>query len=843
MESREQILEQQYTKLPNEIKEAKRWVCYRKVDKAPMNAINGKFAQSNNPFTWTTFRNAIIGCVKYNFDGLGFMLGNGIFGVDLDNHLKEDGTPEISQDEFDSLSSEFLNALDSYSERSQSGRGIHIICKGKLPEGACRKGNIEMYDSGRYFAMTGNVVNDQLIQNREEEIKPLWKKYLYSETKQATRTVKNPDGSVVFGTICEDDYAYENRLSLSDSEVIERIKASQTGDEFLRYYINGDTYFSDKNTSDHSRADLCLCCILAFWCGKDRNQMDRIFRSSALMRKKWDEYRGKDTYGNMTIDMAISRTFQTYNPPKEKVVVKDYSIENKASKIISNNNEQHSCVNENGDPIITARKKSFKTYSLDDTGNAERFYDYFGENFRFNKDLKSYMFWNKKTWVVDSKEFVKKYADELIKILKADANSYEDSIKQAMEEARPEDEIKKMQLTLKAMQENIKRVSNKAGKDAMLSELQHLHNIPVLNSEFDTQENLLNTDSGVVDLNTGEIAPYSQEKMLSKNTNCRVSYDEPTTWLKFLHDIFERPNQQETEELIECIQMALGYSLTGRKNKEHLFILYGNGSNGKSTFIEATRKIFGDYGKVMNSDLLIQSNASSQSNEFALSALLGARLVSTSETSEGGKLDETIIKKMTSGEEINAQFKYGQPFSFAPTFSPWLSTNNKPIIRATDFGTWRRLFFIPFLNTFTEEKKDVDMPKKIAAECDKILGWIIMGNVKLHNEYHDKLPKPKCIEEALADYKNEQDVINAFIQDRCSDFPRYKTRASVLYQEYVTWAKTNNEYLMPERKFGMEMTKKHYDKKRDRDGNYYVGIKLNSDHRGHIFSEDLDDEQ
>ena len=183
----------------------------------------------------------------------------------------------------------------------------------------------------------------------------------------------------------------------------------------------------------------------------------------------------------------------------------------------------------------------------------------------------------------------------------------------------------------------------------------------------------------------------------------------------FLNDIFERSNPQETQELIDTIQMALGESLTGRTNKEHLYILYGNGSNGKSTFIKVVNDVFGDYGTSMNSEMLIQNpNTSSQSNEFSMSALLGARMVSTSETAEGKRLDEVTIKRMLSGEKINAQFKYGQPFSFMPTFSPWMSTNNRPIIRATDFGTWRRIFYIPFLNTFTDDKKDVEMPKKVS---------------------------------------------------------------------------------------------------------------------------------
>ena len=393
---------------------------------------------------------------------------------------------------------------------------------------------------------------------------------------------------------------------------------------------------------------------------------------------------------------------------------------------------------------------------------------------------------------------------------------------------------------LDAQQKNVKKVANKAGKDAMLSELQNLHDLPVINGEFDTQDYLLNTDSGVVNLNTGEIKPFDKELKLSKNTNCKVDFSEPTVWLKFLHDILERDNPEETEELVDTLQMALGESLTGRTNKDHLFIMYGTGSNGKSTFIKVVNDVFGDYGTTMNSDLLLQNqNASSQSNEFSLAALLGARMVSTSETAEGKKLDEVMIKQMLSGEKMTAQFKYGQSFSFLPTFSPWMSTNNRPIIRATDFGTWRRIYYIPFLNTFTDDKKDVDMPKKLEKEKAQILGWMIKGAVRLHSQYQDKLPKPKCLEEALSEYKKTLDGIGMFLADRCIPFPGMQIEAARLYQVYKDWAKQNGEYCYSESRFKVELPKKGYKLEKDANlGNVYVGLKIAGDRQGLVFGEE-----
>lgn len=824
------LLEEKYSRLPKEIKILKRWVCFNKKDKIPMNALTGNKASCDNPLSWTNFDTAISGCVKYNFDGIGFMLGNGITGVDLDNH------GDIPPNEFKELSNEFISSLNSYTERSQSGNGIHIICKGTLPSGGNRKGNIEMYDGKRYFAMTGDVVNDMPIEDREKELKFLWEKYInINNTPVRTKTTKKEDGSVVFGNIFEEENVFETTLIIGDSELIDRIKASKNGYDFMRLYNQGDL---KENNGDHSSADLSLCTILAFWTGCNKNQMDRIFRTSALMREKWDEYRGKETYGNITINKAISSTIDTYTPPKEKVIINTVQ----ANNIVMANNECESNIDDNGDPIIKKVNKTFKVYSLDDTGNAEHYYDLFGHLFRYNCDNKCYMFWNNKTWVSDIDGFSKKYADELIKILKAEVKEYHKNIETLPKEESDEEEIKRMKNIEKEMHQNITRISNKAGKDAMLTELQHLHNMPVRNSNFDTQEMLLNTASGVVNLETGEIMPFDQKLMLSMNTNCKVSYEEPKTWIKFLHDVFERGNSEETEEIIAFVQEMLYYSLTGRTNKDKLVILWGEGSNGKSTFMECVKTIFGQYGKTMNSSLLIQNpNGSSQATEFALSSLLGARLVATSETAEGKKLDEVTIKQMTSGEEITAQQKYGAQFSFKPSFTPWMSTNNKPVIRATDFGTWRRMCLIPFVNTFTEEKKDINMPRKLAAEMPQILGWIIQGK-DLYNKHKGDPKPPKCIEEALANYKNEMNVLSAYLSQRTQDFPGYRTQASVLFKDYKNWCLDNAEYLLSETKFGREMGKRSYEKIKTRNGVYYVGIKLNTDHKGHIFGEEEGDD-
>ena len=131
----------------------------------------GKNAQSNNPKTWGTFAQAVKACDTFNFDGIGFMFAPPYFGVDLDHCM----------DNMDFVD-EFVETLQSYAEVSKSGSGIHIICKGTLPEGSRRKNNVEMYSEGRYFICTGNIYNDEYtaIKDCTETIK-----VLHSKTSKA----------------------------------------------------------------------------------------------------------------------------------------------------------------------------------------------------------------------------------------------------------------------------------------------------------------------------------------------------------------------------------------------------------------------------------------------------------------------------------------------------------------------------------------------------------------------------------------------------------------------------------------------------------------------------------
>lgn len=810
-------LKRKYKDVPNELKIMKRWVCFKvegtndgKTTKRPYNALSGALARVNDELTWSTFNIALTGCIKYQCDGIGFILGNGIFGIDLDNHPDKNGKLSMNDEEFQALVDEFVNTLDSYSERSQSGLGVHIICQGKLPEGGRRKGSVEMYDNGRFFAFTGNAIHNVPINSREKEVVPLWEKYVKNNNKNdqdSVRRINIPEA-----------------LRLSDEEIIDIALNSEKGNIFYKYYHDGDI---SMNGNDQSSADMSFCCMLAFWCNGDKEQMDRIFRNSALMREKWDQYRGSKTYGEITIDSACSMVPNGYINSKPIFTVQNKTTTKKSEKIDNNITEFGTLLNldENGEPIFRI-KKIFKSYSYTDTGNAERFYDYFGELFKYNVTDKCFMFWTGKTWIKDHESAItRKYATKLIDILKVEEMKIYNDMVKARNEGKKDEEAD-LNKILEACRKNTNRVANKAGKDALIFEFKTLKDIPIESKCFNCDDYLLNTDSGIVDLNNGEIMPFDAKKLISKNTNIKVSFEEPKTWLKFLYSVFDNGNEQETNELVESIQTCLGYSLSGSTKEQVMFLLYGGGSNGKSTLTEQIAYIMGDYADNIASNNLMQQKTASNSAIYSIAKLQTVRFVETGETDDGGRLAEAQLKILTGGDSISAQFKFGNEFSFKPKFKIWMSTNNKPIIRGTDFGIWRRLVPFAFKNSFTGDKKDKNLPDKLRAEGPQILGWCIKGFLKYQQK--NDLALTEMQRRWLEEYKTQMDVITQFIIKECVMNDNSMVECKELYSKYKEWSKDNTEFTIKESKFSSELKKKGIVVEKNSLGKtYYRGIRIN----------------
>lgn len=289
--------------IPEELRKRDQWVTWRveerdgKPTKVPY-GVGGKRASTNDPSTWMTFEDA-----SSKSDKIGFVFSlDPYLGADLDK-CRNPETGEVKP-----WALEVVRELNSYTEVSPSGTGLHIIVEANLPPGGNRRGKLEMYSSGRYFCMTGNLYNGtpRTIEAGQNAVDALHAKLFPPKAPVPPRRNVQPVVSL-------------------DAEVIELAMNAKNGDGFNRLW-RGDT----AGYSSHSEADLALCSKLAFWCGRDRVQMDRLFRSSGLMREKWNTKRDTTTYGEQTISKAIESCTEVYSPiverPSNTPVVKSVTL-------------------------------------------------------------------------------------------------------------------------------------------------------------------------------------------------------------------------------------------------------------------------------------------------------------------------------------------------------------------------------------------------------------------------------------------------------------------------------------------------------------------------------------
>ena len=300
----------------------------------------------------------------------------------------------------------------------------------------------------------------------------------------------------------------------------------------------------------------------------------------------------------------------------------------------------------------------------------------------------------------------------------------------------------------------------------------------VSNSEFDTDPFLLAASDMWIDLISGKAVAPNPAKFVSKALS--VHYDQAAdcpNFLKFLYDIFERD-----QELIGFVQRAIGYSLTGSTSEQCLFIMIGDGANGKSTFINVINKLLGLYGSTAASQTLIANGGNSIGDDLV--DLIGARLITVSETEEGQSLAEAKIKQMTGGDRLKGRPLYGTHIQFNIIGKLWLATNSLPQINNTDHGIWRRIKAIPFIRTFSSEEQDKTLGDKLIQELPGILNWAIEGCLAWQE---DELQTPQIVEDQVAEYKSAMDSISQFVRDECEQDSNHVYAASKFYQAYRDW--------------------------------------------------------
>jgi putative DNA primase/helicase len=543
------------------------------------------------------------------------------------------------------------------------------------------------------------------------------------------------------------------------------------------------------NTGGHnsaSEADLALCCKLAFYTQGDFLSIDKFFRISGLFRTKWDEKHGARTYGDMTIVKALQFQREYYTSPAERTY-----------------NEPPITQDPPQEPLTESplELNAAPTFTLSDMGNAERFLKHHQDQVRYCTTWHHWLLWNGKYWEKDDKNQAHQLAKQTVRHMYIEAGHKDD------------DKQRKALVKHALDSENNKRIKN------LLEQATWNPDIAITANELDAHPWLLNLQNGTLDLKTNTLKPHARLDLLTHYVN--IPYDPKAQcpqWHNFLNKIMSN-----NQDIIGFLQRAVGYSLTSETNEQCLFFLYGQGQNGKTTFIETVlENLLDKYARRISTEaLLLKRHPVNANNEIA--RLKGARIAITSEISQSRRLNESLVKDLTGEDTISARFLYSEPFDFKPTSKLWVYGNHKPIITGIDDGIWRRIKLIPFTVRIPDKEKDLSIKKKLLAELPGILQWAVKG-CQLWQQHG--LQEPQEVIEATQVYRREMDNIELFLEECCVIQPGVRTTARELYEAYVGWCRKNEEEVLSQKKMGEHLTKKGIERKKGMYGWGWLGIGL-----------------
>ena len=340
-------------------------------------------------------------------------------------------------------------------------------------------------------------------------------------------------------------------------------------------------------------------------------------------------------------------------------------------------------------------------------------------------------------------------------------------------------------------------------------------------SELDYDPELLNTPSATYDLTKGLSGAHDHDPddLITKVTACSPGDKGKQLWADTLATFF-----CQDADLISYVQQIVGMAAVGKVYAEHMIIAYGGGANGKSTFWNTIARVLGNYSGKISAEALTMNCKRNVKPEMA--ELKGKRLIIASELEEGTRLNTGMVKQLCSVDPIEAEKKYKDPFHFDPSHTLVLYTNHLPKVSANDDGTWRRLIVIPFNAKITGNSDIKNFGDYLFENAGPaILAWIIEG-AELAIKKGFKISEPKVVKDAVAHYREDNDWLGQFIDERCEVDPSYEVKSSELYQQYRFACMQNGEFIRSTTDFYGCLEKAGYVRRRTRNGRVIAGLRL-----------------
>ncbi len=714
--------------IPEALRARPQWVCwrYRERDgqrtKVPIAPANGRNASATKPSDWSSFDDAITACGELDCDGVGFVFTgeDGYAGIDLDDCIDADGaiSPEAQ---------EIIDAFDSYTEVSPSGRGVKIFIQGvKLGGAKCKTGDVagfkmlEVYDRDRFFCVTGRIVpgpSDQ-VEARQDALDDLCRRYL----------IKGPQ-------VSSNDTRLGAGFTWSDEELIDRASSAANGAKF-RALMSGDT---SGHHGDDSSADLALCNMLAFWAGRDEVRMDRIFRGSGLMRDKWDETHGAQTYGQMTLRTAIEDCREVYGSGASAL-----------------SHDEAAAV-----PI--------------DPGTGKRILD----PCRPLPTAQAFI-----------EERFTREGRRILVCCGGDLMAWHDNRYSSLEEGAVRSELHPWLTDSLQLSRNGKTLkpfsANKRAVDEVLDAIRSVCFI----SESTASPSWLDPRPGDPDarelvvcrnmslhLPTKRVIPATPR--LFARSSLDFDYDPnaptPVRFKQLLYEMFGDDIEQ-----VELLQEWYGYCLTPDTSLQKILLIVGPPRSGKGTLGKFMQALVG-HGNYAN------TTTQSLAGNFGLQALMGTALAVITDARFHRDDVERITERLlsVSGEdEISIERKHTSALTTQLRTRFVILTNEMPHFKDASGAITSR--FLPIQLTLSHYgSEDPELLSKLLAEMPGILNWAIEGWHRLHARR--RFVEPESGREMSTQMNQMASPVAAFIQDRCEVNESLKTPCRDLYSEWCDW--------------------------------------------------------
>lgn len=706
--------------VPDEIKLLPQWILWKleqnkkdpdsKPTKVPYQ-INGKKAASTRTGEWTSFIKAKRALEQSEgvYQGIGFVFtkDDPYIGIDLDNIIDDYGN-------MNKQAKGIIDSLDSYTELSQSGTGVHIIIRGRNPMKTGRKSKdkmIEVYSEARFFVVTGEIIEGKdIIQERQQQLEVLAEKHFNNQKAKE-----------------QDRYQYKV-LNQTDEEIISRLSNAKNGNKFNALFYNGDI---SGHGEDHSAADLALCNLIVGYTD-DRFQVDRIFKSSALYRDKWD----RADYRDLTIEKAFSDRTWRFDPSyySGAQVIDDFDLAVEEGKQEGDNKKgKYFVVLKNASNPAQGYKVNISLLAM-----------YMKENFNI-KVFKGQFKIKKKHYYRNVENMKYLISEEIPKTLRAPSH-----IKDCEELLLMDGEL-------------------------------------VLREQDLAHPKYISFENGVLNVEKMIFKPSgdpSLDKLIFINS---VGYDwnQAAATDPLVDDYFSSVTDGKQED-IDYLYQILGVLMSSYRSFKNIFYFSGAKESGKSVFMRVAEMLLtAPDGTKDFSNIGLKTLTDETSKEF--SRIIGKRANICGESPEIKISNDTLLKQLSGGDTVSAHIKFREPIEFINKAMLIFSGNTVPNFFVSDKSSIsERLLIYRFKNAIPKKKQIKNLAERMQMEYIIVKAVEQLKTFILNNQ---EFNVPAEIEDNREEMLRDSDVIYRFFKECCIVTEDKKDRVSTadLYDYFVKY--------------------------------------------------------